>query len=286
VIESDNWIPEPTLNCTISQLLIQEAELNTLAYRLSLFAMLDLPDAGRVLDAGCGAGFLSRLIAEHKPQCAVYGIDLDSKMLQLAEFRTAHLKPRPLFLQDDVLALRFPDRYFDRVVCQLLLCNLPDPRLALQELLRVLKPGGQLVCIEPVNEKAVLTCAHVPWTKIIQQRWQREMEALTLKGLDVNLGKRLCTILPEFELQSVRVAGCAKASEGVGFLPLAYYKRIAHSPDDLIESLERILGQSLGQELDNELRSILVSEDKHRLMYVSFGSLVAIPLLIVGAQKP
>jgi SAM-dependent methyltransferase len=55
------------------------------------------------------------------------------------------------FHQGDATKLPFPDSSFDVVTCQTVLMHLASPLAALGEMLRILRPGGLLVCVEPNN---------------------------------------------------------------------------------------------------------------------------------------
>jgi 2-polyprenyl-3-methyl-5-hydroxy-6-metoxy-1,4-benzoquinol methylase len=95
----------------------------------------------QVLDAGCGEGFLSRLMAERSAQ--VTAIDYSRKMLEIARERTpedlricychANLEGMPDVQSDS----------FDFIVSLLALQDIQDYQAALQEFHRVLKPGGK-----------------------------------------------------------------------------------------------------------------------------------------------
>lgn len=109
-------------------------------------AVLDLlaPLQGqRVLDAGCGDGLYSLAAAQRGAR--VTGVDLSEGMLALASERSTACGLAVDWRQGDVLALPFPDASFDRVLAITLLCLVPHPRRAVQELSRVLVPGGRLV---------------------------------------------------------------------------------------------------------------------------------------------
>jgi SAM-dependent methyltransferase len=69
-------------------------------------------------------------------------------------FRRAfpHVSPELLtFTQGDAATIPLPDNSFDVVTCQTVLMHLARPRDALREMLRILRPGGLLVCVEPNN---------------------------------------------------------------------------------------------------------------------------------------
>ena len=95
----------------------------------------------RVLDVACGTGVLTRAVALRAgPSGSVTGLDLSPRMLAIA----ARLSPTLIWREGSAEALPFPDESFDAVVSQFGLMFVPDPALALREMMRVLKPGGHL----------------------------------------------------------------------------------------------------------------------------------------------
>jgi ubiquinone/menaquinone biosynthesis C-methylase UbiE len=94
----------------------------------------------RVLDAGCGEGYLSRKLA--RLGARVTGVDFSREMLVLAEERT----DRDLgirYLHGDCQSMGFLDAdSFDIVVSNMVLQDLPDYRAALRSIHRVLVTGG------------------------------------------------------------------------------------------------------------------------------------------------
>jgi SAM-dependent methyltransferase len=57
----------------------------------------------------------------------------------------------------DITAIPFPDESFDTIICNHVLEHVPDDRAALDELFRVLKPGGRLYSLHPVDEARATT---------------------------------------------------------------------------------------------------------------------------------
>lgn len=94
----------------------------------------------RVLDVACGTGVLARAVAERVgPQGAVVGLDLNEGMLAVAGRKAPHVEWRQGRAED----LPFESQSFDRVVSQFGLMFFADRR-AVQEMVRVLRPGGHL----------------------------------------------------------------------------------------------------------------------------------------------
>lgn len=109
-------------------------------------AVLDAigPCAGlRVLDAGCGEGYLSRTLAGMGAD--VDGVDACQSLVDAAAYPSAAGAAR--FTCASVDDLPFEDDAFDLVVCNHLFSHLPDPTDALREFARVLKSGGRLILL-------------------------------------------------------------------------------------------------------------------------------------------
>jgi SAM-dependent methyltransferase len=112
-----------------------------------LFALLAPRPADRVLDVGCGAGHLLARLSVGRP----VGVDLSPVLLARA---AAHLDGRATLIQADATELPFRTAAFERVYCSEVLEHLPDPRAAVLELRRVLRPRGIAVLSVP-NEPLI-----------------------------------------------------------------------------------------------------------------------------------
>jgi ubiquinone/menaquinone biosynthesis C-methylase UbiE len=101
-------------------------------------------DKGRVLDSGCGPGFVTIELAKKFVACEFVGVDLSDPILEIAENNNQKeiLTERVKFLKADVQDIPFPDNYFDLVININMLHLVAEPVIMLNEIDRVLKPDG------------------------------------------------------------------------------------------------------------------------------------------------
>jgi SAM-dependent methyltransferase len=113
--------------------------------------------AGKVvLDYGCGPGYLTKYLIENGAT-HVTGIDVSEGEIEQARERARDdgLTDKSDFLVADAHATGFPDDSFDLIVGDSILHHL-DLRVALEELRRILRPGGRAVFMEPMWHNPIL----------------------------------------------------------------------------------------------------------------------------------
>jgi arsenite methyltransferase len=116
------------------------------AQRNDTLRRLDLGPGERVIDIGCGPGFLTQPMADAVGDGGcVLGIDVSEPALALARRRCSHAWVE--FRLDDVQDLKEPADSFDVVTCVQVLEYVPDVEQAIAEIRRVLRPGGRGVII-------------------------------------------------------------------------------------------------------------------------------------------
>jgi ubiquinone/menaquinone biosynthesis C-methylase UbiE len=107
---------------------------------------------GDVLEIAVGTG---RDLPFYPDDVRLLGIDLSPAMLAIARRRALELRREIDLRHGDAQALALPDERFDTVLCALCLSTIPDPRGALREAWRVLRPGGRLLLLEHVRSPLV-----------------------------------------------------------------------------------------------------------------------------------
>lgn len=148
---------------------------------------------GRVLEIGAGTGLNLR----HYPADVTDLVLLEPDRFMAARLRdriAADPPPMPVTVVDSPAErLPFDDASFDRVVSTLVLCTVDDPDRTIAEMSRVLRPGGELVCLEHVRSQSSARLAR--WQDLLDGPWgwfaggchpNRDTErALRSSGLDV-----------------------------------------------------------------------------------------------------
>ncbi len=124
--------------------------IRTPAERAAWDRILDLVLAGRgaldALDAGCGTGFLAFELAARGHH--VIGVDFAPAMIAEARRKAAERGVSIRFEEADAEQLPFPPGSFDLAISRHLLWTLPHPEAAIDEWIRVLRPGGRLVIVD------------------------------------------------------------------------------------------------------------------------------------------
>ena len=122
--------------------------------------------SGDVLEVAVGTGLN---FDAYPSDVRLTGIDLSDEMLEIARNRARDLGREVVLQQGDAHALSFDDATFDTVVCTFGLCAIPDIDRALDEMTRVLRPGGRLILVD-----------HVASSSRVVRGVQRALEIVTV----------------------------------------------------------------------------------------------------------
>jgi ubiquinone/menaquinone biosynthesis C-methylase UbiE len=118
-------------------------EFQTLARRMAA----TLPEGARVLEVAPGPGFFAIALAKLEDY-EIIGLDISKTFVEIARKNARAEGARVNFEQGDAANMPFEDRRFDLIMCRAAFKNFSEPVRALQEMRRVLKPGGRAVIID------------------------------------------------------------------------------------------------------------------------------------------
>jgi len=115
-------------------------------FKPRLVGQARIDEGQRVLDLGCGTATLTILIKKTNPQAEVIGLDIDPEILGIAKGKVAEAGVNVRLDQGMAHQLPYPDGFFDHVFSSMVFHHLAheDKIRALKEIIRVLKPGGEM----------------------------------------------------------------------------------------------------------------------------------------------
>ena len=119
------------------------------SWKRKMVEMAALTGSERVLDLACGTGDITFMMAKELPRGEAVGLDITQGMLVIAEQKRREANVGNVtFNRADIMKLPYPDQTFERVTGGYALRNVPDVAGALDEIYRVLKPGGRFFSLD------------------------------------------------------------------------------------------------------------------------------------------
>ena len=133
-------------------------------WRLKAVSLSGIRKGERVLDVCTGTGDMAFLLSRRVgPRGSVTGADFCEEMLSRARQKTGRRHRNLSYVMSDAKQLPFPDNAVDAVTVAFGMRNIPDTLLALQEIKRVLKPGGKFICLELTRPRVKWFCSLYEW---------------------------------------------------------------------------------------------------------------------------
>jgi len=163
--------------------------------RRYLFAQVNIERARRVLEVGCGTGVILSNVEDAVP-LGLHGMDRRPQNLRLAH---EHV-PLAQLAAGDALTLPYASVCFDVTLCHFLLLWLPDPVIALQEMVRVTRPGGFVIALAEPDYGGRLD-----YPDEFARVSQLQTKALQQQGANPFLGRSLGHLLGSAGLINIQV---------------------------------------------------------------------------------
>ena len=185
-----------------------ETEANRLGDQASILAAhlhydSHFPPGSTVLEAGCGIGAQTRILAAANPDVHFTSIDIDEQSLKKAASEIDRLGfSNVCFQQADIFNLPFLPNSFDHIFCCFVLEHLPDPHTALQSLKRTLKHGGTLTVIEGDHGSFL----SFPESEESRRTVQCLVELQASAGGNALIGRELSALLRKAGFEKIRVS--------------------------------------------------------------------------------
>ena len=153
-----------------------------------------------VLEVGCGPGMLVAELAGRYSELEIIGMDASPDRIAHAERQLVGLKNATAIL-GKAESLAFESSRFDLTYCRFLFQYLPNPLLALQEMVRVTRPGGR-VFLQDLDGQLLW---HYPPDEAFQSSLEKVVDALATSGFDPFVGRKLFHLAYTAGLEEIQV---------------------------------------------------------------------------------
>jgi ubiquinone/menaquinone biosynthesis C-methylase UbiE len=175
-----------------------------------------LRDGMSVLEVGSGPGFVTEQLLALCPNSHVTCVEIDPDLIAPAEryLRSRGLEGRYTILQGDVSRMDLPGDAFDFAFARLVFQHLGDPRGAIEEIRRVLRPGGKLAIYDIDVGLGEIVDPPNPEADAIEARMH---EGRTLRGGDPRIGRKLWRLLAAAGYVNMDLEVVPIHSDKVGF---------------------------------------------------------------------
>jgi ubiquinone/menaquinone biosynthesis C-methylase UbiE len=168
-----------------------------------------LTEPCRLVEFGCGAGKMGGVLLPLLSSGSTYtGIDQSSSLISKARQIWARAPFQAEFHEGDIFSMPFPDNSFDVALSHTVLMHVPHPEQALQEMIRVTRPGGMVITCE-ANRNAHTALLHIEETNHQEtvplelfQTINRQIRKRT--GVDHNIGIKMPVLMHKAGLVNVQ----------------------------------------------------------------------------------
>lgn len=176
----------------------QAATLDDIIHNDSIFYKGSL-----VLEAGCGVGAQTKILATKNPDSNFISVDLSAdSIIEAKEMIKSSGINNVEFKQADIYNLPFKDETFDSVIICFVLEHLHSPKHALEELKRVLKRGGTIIAIEGDHGSTFF----YPDSRYAYAAINCQVQLQKQNGGNSNIGRELYPLFKSIELSDISIS--------------------------------------------------------------------------------
>ncbi|MCQ1537187.1 methyltransferase domain-containing protein [Methanosarcina sp. KYL-1] len=160
------------------------------------------PAGAKVLEAGCGVGAQTVILAKNSPESEIISIDISGESIGKAKDAVEKEGIGNVsFRQTDIYSLPFEEESFDHIFVCFVLEHLREPEKALKNLKKVLKPGGTITVVEGDHG----SCYFHPEGKNALEAWNCLIKVQAHMKGDSLIGRKLYPLLREAGFEDVIV---------------------------------------------------------------------------------
>lgn len=208
---------------------------------LQLYKEAGLKDGMKVVELGCGPGYVLKRLLEAYSNITVKGVEIDSLLVEYANnMLNSTWGDRAEIQEGSILDINIEDNSFDFAIIRLVLEHLDDPKKAIKEVKRILKPNGVAVFIDNDFEMHIMASPDVPELRILYDAY---CKCRADEGGNPKIGRELPLLLKQCDFENVcdkiisvnsAVVGDERffGSEGMG-IPMQLYKKGYLNSEDL-----------------------------------------------------
>ena len=201
-----------------------------------IWIVAGLKSGMNVLDLACGPGFISCELARAVEAGTVTGVDISEELIFTAQQAKISEKVQNVsFRTDNIYGLDLPENSFDFIYARFVFQHLEKPQLALQNILRVLKPGG-ILCVLDIDDNWT---SFSPESAAFVRFIRRAGAGQKRKGGNRLIGSQLFGLLNEAGFKNVSTKIRPLTTEDLGvriFLGVAVLFRV-----EMLNKLQKLL---------------------------------------------
>jgi ubiquinone/menaquinone biosynthesis C-methylase UbiE len=172
-----------------------------------------LRDGMSIAELGSGPGFLTEKMLTAFPHLKVTAIEIDPLLVAYAKDYLSSKKLEYKIIQSSLMDTGLAANSFDFAITRLVLEHLPDPVGAIQEVLRIVKPGGKAVFVDNDFNMHIMTHPHIAELRELYDAYCQSREA---EGGNPKIGRELPVLLKKAGFAKVNFEVICAHSEVVG----------------------------------------------------------------------